>query len=178
MISYDKLVSLSAMATAVVAVIIGVVELQTTREYQRLSVEPYIEIAYTNRTSYEQLLTNSGLGPARIISVDVRIEEKPISNWKEAIIALSGSDDSKHSYAGLWKGRQIKAGEEIVLLHILDKDTAKSFNKNIDKLKISICYCSIYSECWIRKIGKPSEQIDNCPVDWKGSFPFKRKQNA
>ncbi len=42
-ISGDHILSVSAIITAVVAVWIAVVEQQSNREYQRLSVEPYIE---------------------------------------------------------------------------------------------------------------------------------------
>jgi len=34
--AFDTVVSISAMVTAIIALVIGVYELQTTREYQRL----------------------------------------------------------------------------------------------------------------------------------------------
>ena len=58
----DHLLSVSALVTAVVAVWIAVVEQRSNREYQRLSVEPYIELANSNANIYERLLVNNGLG--------------------------------------------------------------------------------------------------------------------
>jgi len=62
----DKLMSIAAIITAVVAVTIGFVEVRTERQFQKLSVEPYLELGNANRDGYEFILINSGLGPATI----------------------------------------------------------------------------------------------------------------
>lgn len=79
----DKLVSVCAMITAIVAVVIGVFELQTTREHQRLSVEPYLDLGVTNHPEFSLKLINSGLGPARLVSFNVKMDGQSKNNWNE-----------------------------------------------------------------------------------------------
>ena len=66
-----------------VAVWVAVAEQQANREYQRLSVEPYLELSSTNRNGYERVLTNTGLGPARIQTVKVTYDNKPVESWRD-----------------------------------------------------------------------------------------------
>jgi len=59
--STEHILSISALITAVVAVWIMVVEQQPSREYQRLLVEPYVELSNTNKNGYGRLLMNTRL---------------------------------------------------------------------------------------------------------------------
>ena len=83
-----------ALITAVAAVSIAVVEQRESSEYQRLSVEPYLEIFNSNENVYERLLYNTGLGQARIESVDVSIDGASISNRGEAVRVLKSDTDT------------------------------------------------------------------------------------
>jgi len=169
--SADHFLSISALVTAVVAVWIAVVEQRSNREYQRLSVEPYIELANTNRDGYERLLTNSGLGPARVQTVEVKIDGKDVSNWRQAIKILASKEPSYITTGGLWNGRQIQAGETITLVHLTDKEIVPAFHRNVHKMKMKICYCSMYKECWIKENSKLPVEVTQCPSNGKTSFP-------
>lgn len=167
----DKIISISAMITAIIAVVIGVVELQTNREFQRLSVQPYLELSNSNRNGYERILINTGLGPAKIVTVDVDIDGDKITNWKEAIAKITGDDQSPITYSGIWKGRQVRAGELITLLQISKKETAERFFMDSSKVKINLCYCSIYNDCWLKQNRREPTAIDNCPINGGTKFP-------
>ena len=169
----DKIVSISAMITAVIAVVIAVVELQTTREFQRLSVEPYLEVSYSNANVYESLLINTGLGPARIKTVDVNVDGSKVSNWGEAVEKLTEDTDTPIRYGALWNGRRIRAEEQVVLLHLTENETALKFQKNISKINIEICYCSVYDDCWIKEGFKSPVPVKKCPATGRQSFPLK-----
>ena len=171
-LSSEQIMSISALITAVVAVFIAVFELQANREYQRLSVEPYLEFSDTNRNGYERILSNSGLGPARIQTVEVSVRGKDISNWKEAVQLLTKDDETSIMLSGLWKGRQIKQGELITLLHLKEEITAQKFLENSHELNMKICYCSIYKECWIKEDNKEPLLISQCPMSNQTSFPY------
>lgn len=171
-ISTDHALSISALITAVVAVWIAVVEQQSNREYQRLSVEPYLELANSNRNTYERLLTNSGLGPARIQSVDVSIDGVAIRDWSQAIKVLTNVGATSINISDLWQGRQIKAGEQVVLLQLSEKPAALEFHRNVGKLNMKVCYCSIYKDCWIKQSGEVPKAVEQCPADWGSSFPL------
>jgi len=163
-------VSISALITAVVAVVIAVVELRTNREYQRLSVEPYFEIANSNLDGYQYKLFNSGLGPGRIDRVLVTIDGKNIDNWNSAVSILTDNKKFKIIKNDLWHGRQLKAAEEISLIKLPEKEIGRIFHQNIAKLNFSICYCSIYKDCWIKETNKAPLPVAMCPVDWPKGF--------
>ncbi len=169
----DKMVSISAMITAMMAVIIAVVELRTNRKFQRLSVEPYLELFNNlSEDGYERVLVNSGLGPARIKTVDVRIGSKTISSWKEAVEILTGDIDTRVAFGSLWYGRQVRAEETMELVHLTEKETAITFFQNVSKMNMEICYCSIYDDCWLKEDEKIPEPIDKCSTAGRKSFPF------
>ena len=170
-IKTDHILSISAIITAVVAVWIAVVEQQSNREYQRLSVEPYLELSNSNLNVYERQLVNSGLGPARIQTVEVSFDGKNISNWREAVNITINDNNTPITVSDLWNGRQIKAGERIVLIHLSEEQAARKFHSNISKLKMKICYCSMYKECWIKENSKIPKQVAQCPVNSYKSFP-------
>lgn len=168
---YDKIMSISAMITALIAVVIGVVELQNNRDFQRLSVEPYLELANSNKDGYEILLVNSGLGPARIKTVDVEVDGSKVSHWGEVVKKLTG-EKMPIVYSSLWNGRQIKPEEQIALMHIEKSEAAKQYFKNSSMVNIKICYCSIYGDCWLKKNFKNPVAIKNCPVNGRERFPY------
>ena len=169
--STDHILSVSAIITAIVAVWIAVVEQQSSREYQRLSVEPYLELSNTNRNGYERLLINTGLGPARIQTVDVKIDGKKISTWREVVKIFTNEDSTKISTGGLWLGRQIQARETVVLVHLRDNEVAQEVYSNISKVNMKICYCSMYKECWIKEDSQLPKAIKECPTNSNTAFP-------
>jgi len=166
----EYVVSISALITAVVAVIIAVVELRTNREYQRLSVEPYFELANHNISEYQFRLINSGLGPGRVERVLATVDGDRVNNWSETVSKLTEIKDTRIITSDLWNGRQLKAGEEVSLLTLSDKVIGRSFHKNFNRVKFSVCYCSIYKECWIKHTEKAPRYVESCPVDWAKSF--------
>jgi len=169
--STDHILSISALITAVVAVWIAVVEQQSSREYQRLSVEPYLELSNTNRDGYERLLINTGLGPARIQTVDVKIDGKEVSTWGQAVKILTNEKSTKMTTGGLWLGRQIQARETVVLVHLKENDIAKKVYRNINKVNMKICYCSMYKQCWVKEDSHVPEAVKECPTNSKTKFP-------
>ena len=169
-ISAEHILSLCALITAVIAVWVAVAEQQANREYQRLSVEPYLELSNTNRNGYERVLTNTGLGPARIQSVKVTFKDKPALSWLEItneIIEKSGEKEPIGSitYSSLWRGRQIQAGESTSLLHVKDRKFINLLQKSIPKANMEICYCSMYKDCWIKENSKVPKQVEQCEMN-------------
>ena len=164
--------SISAIITAIVAVWIAVVEQQSNREYQRLSVEPYVELSRSTNDGFKFILVNTGLGPARVKTVEVLIDDKRVGNWGSAVHLLTGVASSRLIVSDIWDGRQIKSGQNIELMHLEDPETIDLLINSSATLNMKICYCSMYRECWIKEMGKIPTQITQCPADAPKSFPF------
>lgn len=148
--NYEMLVSVSALVTAVVAVAVTVFEVRVTREHQKLSVEPYLIIDSTNANGeFAIVLRNQGLGPAKVHSFAVHVDGEPTSGWGEVIEKLTGTK-GQFTYASIGYGLQYRAEETVALLHIRDKALAQAFQQHRpDRVRTTLCYCSIYKDCWL-----------------------------
>lgn len=169
-INAEQWMSMSAVVTAVVAVVIAVFELHTTREYQKLSVEPYLMQHHSNNGGYQFSISNEGLGPARIGSVTVRANGKVMSHWHQVVGAITGDKRSSMSAGSVSVGEQVRAAATVPLLLLTDLDTAKSFHDNHQKLDVEICYCSIYKDCWIASRDIVHQPVDVCPTTGQAIF--------
>lgn len=87
----DRILSLSAIVTAVVAVAVSLYEARIDRAHQKVSVWPYVEQgnSLTFGQPYRRMVRNAGIGPARIRSFQVRAAGRPVRTWSEAAAAVA-----------------------------------------------------------------------------------------
>jgi len=169
----DQVVGVSALITAVVAVVVGVAEMQVNREYARLSVEPYLDLYNsTVDDGYTFNIQNSGLGPARIQGVQVKVGDEIMSRWGEVAVSIMEEKPERLSFteSNIWTGLQIQAGVTKVAISIEDKTNARKFHENASKFTYEICYCSIYDECWTKDKDTPPVSVDECPPYLRQGF--------
>lgn len=144
--------------SAVCAIIIAVLSLATsvrearaTREHNRKSVRPALQLVRfkTHGDSWcGLLLTNAGLGPAVIVNTSVQLDGKAIGNWdREQFDLLAGSSKSIPNFRSLLNNAVVPAGGESRLIFI------GSFRKGRDdwfwdlinnRIDLEIKYESIY----------------------------------
>ena len=150
------------MIVAVAAVVVGVCALgvslfqasimreqQAEMRTQRLAeVWPHVEFGTSyNGESYRLLAMNSGIGPARIESVRILLDERPFTDWSELLGAIAGREayNFQHSQLG---GRVLPPGEMLESLVVTEPSLVDSLNARSDGITAEICYCSVYDECW------------------------------
>lgn len=83
----DKIMAIAATVTAVIALVVAVLEVRNQQDFQKLSVEPYIEMGNVGTDQlgyYAFLLVNNGLGPAIIKSGNFTVDGASVSGWYEA----------------------------------------------------------------------------------------------
>ncbi|HEX8431606.1 MAG TPA: hypothetical protein VF625_09970, partial [Longimicrobium sp.] len=78
----DRILSVCAIVAAVAAVAVAVYEARIDRAHQRVSVWPYLQQSnsLTEGSPYRRVVSNAGIGPARIRSFQVRVDGKPRRN--------------------------------------------------------------------------------------------------
>src|SRR4051812_14482355 len=86
----DRIMSVSAIVAALAAVIVSAYEARLNREYQRISVWPRISQSdsFIPDQPYTRNVSNVGMGPALIRSVEVRVDDHVHRDWTKAIDAL------------------------------------------------------------------------------------------
>jgi len=188
----EMLMAGAAMVTAVAAVVVAVIqtdimreEAEMEREHARLSVTPSLWIVHNWSDNPEDpffsiVLANKGLGPAIIEHFSVSYEGQPLEHWDDLVETVS---DGKFSIAGeneninAWSlggvapgaiipatssFRPFQVGENASLIEALIGQS--------DALKVSVCFCSVYGDCWNSEDEKRPKPVDQCTFDRKTYF--------
>lgn len=163
-------VSLCALATSVYSS-------WETRKHNRLSSQPWVTIAFwSNATGAGWKLANEGLGPAITKTATVVYDkETPCRSWGALVNALfAGANVHPFSYSNFSKGEHLREKTDVTLLWFTDQGDAARVTPNKDKVKIAVCYCSIYDECWIAtNVSKVSlKKVDSCEGQWSSETEF------
>ncbi|TQV88029.1 hypothetical protein [Aliikangiella coralliicola] len=170
-IKLEVLVSITAMITAVAAVVVAIIQTQLMREeaelereHSRLSVQPVLSIysrSSINDTTGEFAfgIRNEGLGPAVVEGFSVAYKGTRANNWSELVaIATDGAvhlRGEKRNVPGITestinKGMLVPADSTILAIKLdSDAKVATRLRKIDQDTTVSICYCSLYKECWV-----------------------------
>jgi hypothetical protein len=131
-------------------------------------------------------IQNEGVGPARIAEVAITVNGKPVPDFNTLIDQCCAPGLLRAKGADSKQYRSLRNGE-VVLSSVRDRmirpgDSADVFawpitleNKPIidrlqaglasDAVNISVCYCSVFDECWLRTDGgRRPVAVKKCPV--------------
>ncbi len=157
--SFEGKIALLAVATSIGALCISGYQAYMQRLQTYASVLPsitattsyhYISNSFVGNT-FDFIIENKGVGPAKIDSVEFYFEGKRYSSFVEIIKKIKVMDI--YSSNELWKNRMISANEQIATISIKDslaKIISDKFlqNKKPSKLELTIIYSSIFDEKW------------------------------
>jgi len=170
----DKVIAIAATITAAVALLVAVLEVRGQQEFQKLSVEPYIELGNSGGSSighYAFLMINNGLGPGIIRSGSFTVDGIEMNSWNHAVRTTTENESLYDStYSSIYRNRRIKASETIEVFKIAPYEgIAQEFHEAMStgRVEYEICYCSIYEDCW-RSSFKEIEfhvPVHNCEAD-------------
>ncbi|MEN3369609.1 MAG: hypothetical protein V7609_1752 [Verrucomicrobiota bacterium] len=149
----DRIMSVSAIVAAIAAVAVSAYEARINREYQRISVWPRVQQANTfvPGDPYQRVVSNVGVGPALIRSVQISVDGVTRRTWGEVSKALIGKPLPGHIYSSLHAGAVVLPNKDITVLKIAPSPEAESFweQTQTPRLSIRICYSSLFGECWL-----------------------------
>jgi hypothetical protein len=126
---------------------------------------------------------NSGIGPARIASVQVIVDDKPQLSWAQALESLIGPINTTFGSSTLG-GRVIRAGETVYPLTLMGEpaqrleDALSGSADRSQRIAMRICYCSVFDQCWLKEDqaaredaarGEP-RSVEKCPDFGKDEF--------
>lgn len=133
------------------------------------------------------ILTNEGVGPARIETFELSWNGKPMSSPKALIDACCGTTPADHTQRKTAPRKNtvvsfirkvdqtiLRAGEHVEFLAVADKqegDLFSKFNDEREKITAKVCYCSVFDECWLGSgVTTHAERVASCPTP---AVPFK-----
>jgi hypothetical protein len=133
-------------------------------------VWPYVSIASTTGPSgLELTMSNDGLGPAVIRSLQLSVDGKPYPTFVAAERALLGPHAPlpRGTFASLGGSSVIRIGGAVTLVKIENLPLVRAILPQANRIDLRVCYCSILGDCWMRTIRGASEpeRVGVCPVD-------------
>ena len=117
------------------------------------------------------MAVNSGVGPAKIQSVDIQVDGRPVRNPDELLAACCAGRINTRLLTPTLLGRMLRAGDTITYLDFgeaSDTDVARNLMTayNAEHVVVTVCYCSVFDECWTqtsRATARP-KPVEVCPM--------------
>jgi hypothetical protein len=163
-----------ALAVSVFALAIGTWQTRLMQSQARASVWPYLAIGYTYSSNTDTngfiwTIDNNGVGPARVQSVTLGIDGKPMRNWDEVIATLGPlerTSTATTSFAGAVISPNTNREATIAAIRVHGRELATLFKNAIPRFTMDICYCSVYDDCWIAHWQRwQVEAVDRCTTE-------------
>jgi len=159
----EMIVAFSALFISLVTTVVGIYSAYIDRTYARASVWPTLEIFINyDDEMFNYQVVNNGNGPALIKYSVVQYKSKPIKYWKD-IPKFSEIVQSHLS-------TRILSSQTSVYPLSYKGEAPEAFLKANEFIKIELCYCSIYDECWLVDKANSPKAVDSCLVDQATAF--------
>jgi hypothetical protein len=160
---------------AVIASFIGLLALAVSgytaylqRQQTKAIVWPSVTLGRSTY-SHKFIVSNDGMGPARITAVRVEVKGTVVHDWSEAHRA-AGNLGKNLNFHSSTSGRVIPPNGKIEMYEATKSDEAhRAYDVLFDEVPfgVTVCYCSVLDDCWLTTFGKrafPSGEIDRCPI--------------
>lgn len=155
----EMLVGVSAVIIGLCALGVSMYETSLMREEQRSAVIPILELGRSYNTSTSDpsknrlalVAQNVGIGPARVLDFQVKVDGKPQPTWHDAMRALTGTDQRISHSMSVINGRTIPPDKTVRIFELKDMEFLEEILAELGRLEFEACYCSVFDECWTTK---------------------------
>jgi hypothetical protein len=145
----ERWISLSAVVISVCAFALAIQQGCRQREHDRLTLLPHVFLTVIyNQSGVDFALGNPGGGPAIVHWFVASVDGEPHASWSSFTNRL-GFSSSSYGFRIPSPGDFLRPGHEGVFLHIDSGPDAARLLRGLDRIELSLCYCSLYDECWI-----------------------------
>ena len=183
----DLAVPVSALLISVISLIIGIHHGRTMQEMAQANSRlvqanswPLLQYATGNANDngdpeITMKIVNSGVGPAKLISLEIFQGEQPLRTPRDLVKALDPSNPRPSLSLGLTLPTVLRAGTDTLILGTKRQGNEAFWDKLNDArfhFRFRACYCSVFDECWVSDLLTVSPQpIEQCPLS-PDSFTF------
>ncbi len=168
-----------ALAVSIFALAIGAWQTRLMQSQARASVWPHLEVGYTYNSNVDEngfiwRIDNNGVGPARIESVALTLDGKPMKSWPAVLMALGFHGEmrvSTTSLAGEVIPPSLNRETAIETIRVNQRDAAALFKAAVPRFRMDVCYCSVYDDCWVAHWQKTKvDPVATCNADAAAEF--------
>ena len=170
---FDIALGVSAMFISVITLVVAIEHGRTMERMADANMRmvqanswPFVELSSHNLNDkgvgeVRLVLTNEGVGPARIETFELWWREKPMSSPSALLNACcapaNGKKDDSLTTLGLAAPRILRAGEHVDFLSVSPTggghEAFDKLNTERDYIRTRVCYCSVFDECWVKEGG-------------------------
>jgi len=168
----EMITALSAVLLGVVALVIGAYQAKVSSDQRAASVWPYLSVSRFSLEGQEYgfTLTNKGVGPALIKSMEVTVNGKNVPGWSSAFRAMLNEKIDIPSIYSSTNKAVVAVQEKIKMVDLKNKEIIKKVQSTEDNIEIKICYCSIFKDCWLTGRGIETVDVKSCNGVLSDSF--------
>jgi hypothetical protein len=157
-----------ALIVAVLALAVSLWSAYEDRRHKRLSVRPQLLISFNyNQTKSEAnwILTNSGLGPAIVERFEVYVDDKPQESWEALANAIGFAGPRTFGFSHLYSHQNVPAAFSVNRFNVNSSNGFEAVARNWERVRMEVCYCSLYEECRVVSSRKESERtVRSCEL--------------
>lgn len=149
----EYIVALSAIFVSIATLAVYMYQANIMQNQLHTSVWPYVQWSYSNvGKEFYLVVENKGIGPALIKSTRMTLDGNEMGSNSDLFKTLLGNSEFDFINSSV-NGTVISPGEKVELFHIYDSASAKKLDSLIiqsssHKFKYTVCYCSVYGDCW------------------------------
>lgn len=180
-------VAIAALVTSVTSIWLSLSQGDDMARLVQAQSWPYLEYESSNTANngapeLDIMVRNAGVGPAKVESFSISYDGKPVKGWAALIAACCVPQDTPRNPLDLPAltdnrmisskliSRVLRASDSVTLLHLPKTEANAALWTRLDdvrfKLALSVCYCSVFDECWISDLRSTQQQrVKACPVD-------------
>jgi hypothetical protein len=165
----DISLALSAFFVSLVSLFLAIHNGRTMERLVAANSYPNIDFSYGNGFDFEDgrglrhavyvSLDNTGIGPARLRSIELSFAGKPAANLRE-VLALCCTEEpaaslpkTDYRFTGDMRGAMIQAGRSLNLFAWAEAPADPRWarlERIRGKISVRVCYCSVFDECYQR----------------------------
>lgn len=143
---------MSAVVVSMATLFVYIYQARIMQSQQYSSVWPYIEWTMTISSDDIYLsVVNKGVGPAKIGKTSMAFDEEEVTDIRAMLRkVIHDRFDSLDVFGSVVENRVMAPGEEIRLFQIHGErlDEIEDIMSLFSRVQYTICFCSIYDECW------------------------------
>jgi hypothetical protein len=180
----DITLALSAMFVSAISLIVAVEHGQTMERLVAANSWPFLSygagiLTIDGIRTLHMHLSNTGVGPAKIESVELRWKGVAYGNDQDFLKACCGFDQTAGTPfdSDLLPHQVLRAGEQIKFLGFKQSASPAVFaalNRAMlsRDLQLNICYCSIFDDCWKADLTLLTLKPDTAQACVEPKLPF------
>jgi hypothetical protein len=174
---WDLVLGISAIVISLVSVFLAIHNGHAMERLVQANSWPFIKLTYTTSntdgTPHNHLdITNKGVGPASIESLEVFYEGQSIGSPRgllNAMLHRTTAGLNPHIFNSTVVHNVLSAKEQITLVDFHSEDFSPedyaTVGTRLSKVELRACYCSVFEECWVADTRKDRPvKVNTCPV--------------